>query len=86
MQQGNIINFKDALGFPKFTKTVFIITTYFYDNLVIFLKIEVNKNVKLFQKFKKTTTQNFLETGQAFSVEKFSTKNKIDNFALKISE
>ena len=86
MQQRNIIYFKGALGFPKFPKTFFIITTYFYDNLVIFLKIEVNKNVKLFQKFKKTTTQNFLETGQALSAEKFSTKNRIDNFALKNSE
>ena len=74
--QKNLLNFKGCLGCSK---TVFIKTTYFEDDLVnYFLKIKVSKHVKRSNTLIKRTLQNFLVTTRPLlSAEKFYTKTNM---------
>ena len=72
----NLINFKDP---PVFSKTVFIKTTYFADNLVnYYFENQDEQKCQTIKDFNKGALREFLvTTKRPLSAEKFYTKTNI---------
>ena len=85
MLQRNLLNFKDLLGFSK---TVFIKTTYFEDDLVNFFfenqSEQICQTIKHFNK--EDPAKTFGNNKANFISEKILHKNKTEDFALEILE
>ena len=82
--QRKLLSFKDPRGFSK---TVFIKTSYFEDDLVnFFQKIKVSKYVKRSNTLIRRTLKKFGYKKTTFISGKILHKNKYEDFALEILE